>query len=678
MELTPRIRQIILYLLNAEQPATDSEVADALGVSKRTILREADYISGILKGYDLMFVRKKGEGSQIEGSAENKQRLLEAVKSHSDQIVSDKEKRRELLKLELLRNREPQKLFYYSDMFGVSEATISNDLEAISEWAKECHLSIIRKPGYGIALSGSEKSYRTAMQRFVTENMKNEKRGNAGDNIYLLMNEEILSDVEKVLERLEEPYLHLLTNDAYVGLLVHLAVAVERIKEGALVSMETYDARFDNGYDIAKNIAGALEEEFGIEIPESEVNNILLHIKGAKLNYTSDAIGESGILTEELMGIVNGMIDVMDPDFARELRCEEDFIRGLMVHLEPALYRMKNEMTISNPLLAEIKSEYPDIYADCQRAAEVITKKTGLVPGDAEVGYLAMHFGAAREKIDSRKKKKRTVNIGVVCASGFGVAQLMMAKLKSHFADWDIVLKAYGIDEISQHTVSRTDFFISSIAVDDLGVDYCLVNPLITQRDILQISVKIDEYASMPARQENNDFTRQLDEINNIITRIKGIIRRYHHLVVSEDMTLESLIRLLAADITDTSKAAAVLTADILLREQVMSQLFPEIGIALFHCRSKAVKECQIITAGVDEKSSFKDEKLSGIRAALCMTMPVDDNRQQNAEMLGRVSSAIIEDDRFLEAIKCGNEEMIQDKLQEILKSYFTEQLGSL
>ena len=87
----------------------------------------------------------------------------------------------------------------------------------------------------------------------------------------------------------------------------------------------------------------------------------------------------------------------------------------------------------------------------------------------------------------------------------------MMAKLKSHFSDWDIVLKAYGVDEITQHTVSRTDFFISSINVDDLGVDYCQVSPLITNRDVLQISVKIDEYASMPARQENNDFTRQLD-----------------------------------------------------------------------------------------------------------------------------------------------------------------------
>lgn len=678
MELTPRIKQILIYLLSAEQPATDQEVADALGVSKRTILREADYIGNILKNYDLTLVRKKGEGSQIEGGASKKAELLETIKARREQVVSDKDKRRNLLKLELLRNREPQKLFYFSDMFGVSEATISTDLEAISRWIEECHLSIIRKPGYGIALSGSEKSYRTAMQRFVTENMKSEKQSENGENIYLLMNEEILSQVEAVLEGMDEPYLKLLTNDAYVGILVHLAVAVERIRQGEIVAEETYDARFDNGYDIAKHIAKRLEEEFSIEIPETEVNNILLHIKGAKLNYTNEAIGESGIDTDELMGIIDAMIDVLDPDFARELRYEEDFIRGLMVHLEPALYRMKNDMTISNPLLAEIRQEYPEIYADCEKAAKVITRKTGLVPNDAEIGYLAMHFGAAKEKIDSRKRKKRTVTIGVICASGFGVAQLMMAKLKSTFADWDIVLKAYGSDEITQHIVSRTDFFISSINVDNLGVDYCLVNPLITQRDILQISVKIDEYASMPARQENNDFTRQLDEINNIIVRVKGVIRRYHHLTVSKDMTLEGLIRLLAADITENSRAAAVLSADIIAREQVMSQIFPEIGIALFHCRSKAVKECQIITAGLENDSSFADPKLNGIKAVLCMTMPMDEHRRQNAEMLGRVSGAIIEDESFLEAIKNGDEYAIQDKLQEILKAYFSEQLNGL
>ncbi len=678
MELTPRIKQILIYLLGAEQPATDQEVADALGVSKRTILREADYIGGILKDYGLTLVRKKGEGSQIEGDPQKKEELLKILKARKEQVISDKEQRRNLLKLELLRNREPQKLFYYSDMFGVSEATISTDLEAIAEWAGECHLEIIRKPGYGIMLSGSEKSYRVALQRFVTENMKSKKTTETEDNIYLLMNESILSEVESVLEKVEEPYLHLLTNDAYIGLLVHLAVAVERIQKGEIVSEDIYDARFDKGYDIAKNIAAALEEEFSIEIPESEVNNILLHINGAKLNYTSDVIGESGINTDELMGIIEGMIDVFDPELARELRYDDDFIRGLMVHLEPALYRLKNEMTISNPLLQQIKQEYPEVYSQCEKAAEVITQKTSLVPNDAEIGYLAMHFGAAKEKVDSRKKKKRTVTIGVICASGFGVAQLMMAKLKSRFSDWDIVFKAYGVDEITQHTVSRTDFFISSINVDELGVDYCQVNPLITNKDVLQIGVKIDEYASMPARQENSDFTRQLDEINSIITRVKGVIRRYHHLIVFKDTPLDSLVKLIATDITDTPRAAAVLSADIIAREQVMSQLFPEIGIALFHCRSKAVKDCQIVTVGPQGSDSFTDSSMKGIKAALCMTMPMDDNRQQNAEMLGRVSSAIIEDEKFLAVLHKGDEDGIQEKLQELMRTYFSEQLNAI
>ena len=134
----------------------------------------------------------------------------------------------------------------------------------------------------------------------------------------------------------------------------------------------------------------------------------------------------------------------------------------------------------------------------------------------------------------------------------------------------------------------------------------------------------------------------------------------------------------MAADITENSRAAAVLSADIIAREQVMSQIFPEIGIALFHCRSKAVKECQIITAGLENDSSFADPKLNGIKAVLCMTMPMDEHRRQNAEMLGRVSGAIIEDESFLEAIKNGDEYAIQDKLQEILKTYFSEQLNGL
>ena len=80
MELTPRIRQILIYLLEAEQSATDSEVADALGVSKRTILREADYISGILKSYGLTLVRKRGKDHRSWAMSRRKQSFYRSSK----------------------------------------------------------------------------------------------------------------------------------------------------------------------------------------------------------------------------------------------------------------------------------------------------------------------------------------------------------------------------------------------------------------------------------------------------------------------------------------------------------------------------------------------------------------------------------------------------------------------
>ena len=46
------------------------------------------------------------------------------------------------------------------------------------------------------------------------------------------------------------------------------------------------------------------------------------------------------------------------------------------------------------------------LCAERERAAGVITQKTGLQVSEAEIGYLAMHFGAAKEKIESRRRKK--------------------------------------------------------------------------------------------------------------------------------------------------------------------------------------------------------------------------------------------------------------------------------
>ena len=62
MEIGARMRQIFLVLLNQKEPVSVQEVAEQIGKSKRTVQRELEYAKQSLKGYDLTFHSKTGEG----------------------------------------------------------------------------------------------------------------------------------------------------------------------------------------------------------------------------------------------------------------------------------------------------------------------------------------------------------------------------------------------------------------------------------------------------------------------------------------------------------------------------------------------------------------------------------------------------------------------------------------
>ncbi|MBE5890052.1 MAG: PRD domain-containing protein [Lachnospiraceae bacterium] len=691
MNMTTRIHQILNILLDSRgQSLTDQKIADQIGVSKRTVLREMDSISEVLREYGLVLDRKKGEGSRILGDEEARDKLRRFLDEQKPADPAEKEIRRNQLLLLLLGSKEPQKLYYYAQKLGVSEATISMDLEAVEPWIEECHMRILKKPGYGVSLEGSETNFRNALQRLISANVSNEsvreflrngsnvvlqslRQNNTDDNIYRLMNGEILSRVQTVMEQIESDHLRRLASEAYVGLIIHITIAVERILQGEVMETEEHISelfRLDDDTELAQTIAKGLEEEFEITISGQEVQNIMLHIKGAKIQY-SNGVSEEQIDTEKLLGIIDAMIESYDPEIASELKYDEEFIHGLLMHLKPAIVRLQYQMNIHNPLLEEIRSEYPDIFARCKKVAEVIKKEFHTEVPDSEIGYLTMHFGAAEERIRDRKYTSRCVHIGVICASGFGLARLMMAKLSRELKNEDVQLIALGIDELTPYVTSRTDFFLSSLNIEGSKVDVVPISPLVTARDVEIIRMKIAEYAHMPAKTPETDFTRQLDEINYITAKIKGVLRRYRHTKLPEEMNLDEVLETLAEKITGNRMSSMVLYADFKKREKIMSQLFPELGFGLFHCKSRAVNECSILTATARSRTGFTDESMKHIKVIICMTMPDDDEVKENGKMLGEVSSALIDQDDFLPLIETGDTEEIRNRIQNILRHYF-------
>ena len=694
MEFTPRIQQILKILLSSGGPVSKQEIADELGVSKRTVQREFEYLELCIRKYHLGLENLKGKGVEIRGKAEDIDRLRENLGGETYPDAADRDGRRRRLLFELLRDRTPRKLFYYSQLLGVSEATAGSDMDALCPWLEESHLGIVRRPGYGVILEGDERDYRDAMRRFIEETAGRSDAYSSGDitgeifaealldaadsGIYSLLEGDTVRRVDKVLRELNEPKVLQLADSAYAGLVIHISIVIERLRQGAALKSippEMGNLEFWDDYDLAVRILEAMEKEFEITIPRGELSYVLLHIRGAKMAYTGEEMEfPADMGDDKLLPMIDRMIDVYDKSIANELKEDEEFLRGLLVHLRPVLIRLSTGLRIHNPILEDIKQEYADIFESCRRASYVITQETGYEVNEEEVGFLAMHFGAAQERVRENKLFTRKVNIGIVCASGFGVARLMMTRLKDKLGD-RAILKAYGKGEINKYVISGTDFFVSTMNLDKLPVDYLQVSPLIPPKDLVKIEYKLEDYSHIKREATATPFNRRLDEAYFFIREIKSIIRRYRRMETSENIRFRELLQFLTMQVTDSLHAAAALRDGIEERERLNSQIFPDLGIALLHCRSGAVREPVFISCTPRGTGNFRDPYFKGIRVALLMAMPVDDDRKMHAEVLGRISGAMVTNPYFLHKIKTGREDEIRAELAKELKCFFFDYL---
>ena len=694
MEFTPRIQQILKILLDTSEPVSKQEIADELGVSKRTVQREFEYLEICIKKYHLKLVNQKGKGVALRGKDEDIEKLRDSVGDEAMPDAADREGRRRRLLFELLRDRTPRKLFYYSQMLGVSEATAGSDMDALYPWLEESHLGIVKRPGYGVILEGDERNYRDAMRRFIGEIAGHSEAYSSGDitgeifaealldaadsGIYSLLEGDIVRRVDKVLRDMGEPKILQLADSAYAGLVIHISIVIERLKQGAAldnIPQEMGNLEFWDDYELAVRILEAMEKEFEIAIPRGELSYVLLHLRGAKMAYTGEEQELPGDIGDDrLLPMVDRMIDVYDKSIANELKEDEEFLRGLLIHLRPVFVRLSTGLRIYNPILDDIKEEYADIFEACRRAANVITEETGYEVNEEEVGFLAMHFGAAQERVRENKQYTRKVNIGIVCASGFGVARLMMTRLKDKLGD-RAILKAYGKGEINKYVVSGTDFFVTTMNLDMLPVDYIQVSPLIPPKDLAKIEYKLEDYSHIKRETTETPYNRRLDDAYFLMREIKSIIRRYRRMETSETIRFRELLQFLSMQVTESLHAAAALRDAVEKRERINSQIFPDLGIALLHCRSGAVREPVFISCTPRGTSCFKDPYFQGIRAALLMVMPVDDDRQIHAEVLGSISGAMVTNEYFLKMIKTGREDQIRAELARELKCFFFDHL---
>ena len=150
--LTKRQKLIIemLATFNADNPITIQAISEKLKLSSRTVLREMPRINEWFEENDFKLVKKPRIGLYVDEDSETRKFIKELVDMDENKPVYSKADRQTIILLDLLTINEPLKYFYFTSLFHISDATLSNDLEEIEKWLDHYNMVLYRRPGMGI------------------------------------------------------------------------------------------------------------------------------------------------------------------------------------------------------------------------------------------------------------------------------------------------------------------------------------------------------------------------------------------------------------------------------------------------------------------------------------------------------------------------------------------------
>src|SRR5699024_10730575 len=190
-----------------------------------------------------------------------------------------------------------------------------------------------------------------------------------------------------------------LSDIAINNLLIHIAIACKRIKSGHQISLfqtEIQEIKMQKEYQVAKKIVTEVEEKLEVKLAQGEVATITIHLLGTRmLNQTNS--GEEvvwHVLDNEMNQLVMLALDKIEEELNLDIKHDKELIMGLGLHLKPAINRYKYGMNFRNPMLADIKKNYPLAFEAGVIAGLSIESKIVIAINVNEIGYLAVYICA--------------------------------------------------------------------------------------------------------------------------------------------------------------------------------------------------------------------------------------------------------------------------------------------
>nr|WP_263325113.1 BglG family transcription antiterminator [Neobacillus sp. Marseille-Q6967] len=488
--LNTRMTVIIRELMKTETPVTSEYLAKVLDVTSRTVRNDIKELESIVANFGGSIKSIRGTGYQLLVHDDQLfrhllQEITDKDKEKDGDIPTLPEERVHYLLTRLLFAEGYVKLEDMADELFISRSTIQNDLRDVKDIFSKYGIKLDKRPNFGLKVMGEEFQLRLCMAEHIFKNVDTEEI-----EASTLYSEESLNIIRKII--IEQIKVHhiVLSDIGLNNLVIHIAIAFNRIKNQKYITLYPKDLmnlKDQKQYQVAEEIVVELEKELGVNFPETEVAYITIHLLGTKmiteLHLNVNEI--QGMIEQTIYQTVNKMLETIDKELQLNIKDDQELFVALCLHLKPAIHRLRYGIDLPNPLLDDIKSKYPHAFQAAIIAGMVLKRELEVDIHENELGYLALHLGAAMENKKLANQSKKCM---IVCASGVGSARLLASKIQSKFGSKVEIIGTTDYYKINQIPFHNIDFLISTIPISlNLPLPVIHVNTILGGSDLEKI-----------------------------------------------------------------------------------------------------------------------------------------------------------------------------------------------
>jgi transcriptional antiterminator/mannitol/fructose-specific phosphotransferase system IIA component (Ntr-type) len=474
--INARCKKILSMLLNRKDYVPLKQIAEEIGVSKRSIYYDICKLNEWLTYYgvqELEIVRGKGIWIN-EGEARKIQQIVEGSHEEEKYIFSPTE-RMKIIYCYILMSHLSECVYIeqLSEYLSVSRNTIFNDLRILVNQIKEYNLTLEYETKRGYKIGGDVVNIRAMFFMYFNDLLPLKEIGGL-DFIYKEPVEEHLDKLEQIASKLDTEYVD--------GVLLSLAALVPLMYKGR---RRPY---FPN---LKKETLTATQEyrlvgEYFPDLDEAEHIYLVVHLLGSRVSVSQTEVFDS-CAEQSVYEITKALVAEFERKACVFFEDKEELERSLFAHINASLYRYRYGVQVGNQLTKDIMREYANLFEITRKVSTYLEQMVGLPIPDSEVAYLALHFGS---HLKSTPEEKGELRVLIVCVQGISTANMLKREVQTLLPEAKIVDVAPTVDR--EQVQKICDLIISTVHLE-CPVPVVLVHPILTEYDrrlILKYSSK--------------------------------------------------------------------------------------------------------------------------------------------------------------------------------------------